>query len=495
MKTRIVTCLAAISLLAASGITGRTAAQAAHYPYILVDLGTFGGPQSYLDVPATPITPQGFVLGTADTTISDTDYPNFNPYMVGFPDPDISHAFAWHRGILTDLGALPGNNSSAIFELNARGFGAGMSENGTIDPVTGWPADNAVLWQDGHIINLGTLPGGYESQANFINDRGQVAGFASNGILDPYSMGFWGTQARVFLWQDGVMHDLGTLGGPDSFGGLLNERGQVTGQSYINNTPNSATGIPTMDPFLWQDGHMQDLGTLGGTVGLANWINNRGEVVGQSDLAGDQTVHPFLWDGRALRDLGTLGGDYGGAVWINEAGAVTGWATTTGNRAAHAFLWRNGVMTDLGAAPGDTCSFPESSNDRDQVVGHSGLCGTPESAYRGTLWEHGATYRLDTLVAPSAISVLNGLYIDDRGEIVGYGVLPNGDQHVILLVPAPLAALEGLNSNAPAPGTVAPAVPPHASAVPCTNMLPWKAPSATWHARMAHRSLLPCLGG
>jgi probable HAF family extracellular repeat protein len=53
---------------------------------------------------------------------------------------------------------------------------------------------------------------------------------------------------------------------------------------------------------------MIDLGTLGGTCGLAAVVNNRGQVVGQSDLVGDLTAHPFLWDQGVLTDLGTLGG-------------------------------------------------------------------------------------------------------------------------------------------------------------------------------------------
>jgi len=82
-------------------------------------------------------------LGTADTTIPDTDYPNFNPFMVGFPDPYLAQAFEWRNGQLINLGALPGNNSSAVFEVNGNGVGVGMSETATVDPYTGWPGDNA----------------------------------------------------------------------------------------------------------------------------------------------------------------------------------------------------------------------------------------------------------------------------------------------------------------------------------------------------------------
>ena len=47
-------------------------------------------------------------------------------------------------------------------------------------------------------------------------------------------------------------------------GGTSYERGQIVGGSYINQTPNATTGIPTIDPFLWEHGRMIDRGEIKG---------------------------------------------------------------------------------------------------------------------------------------------------------------------------------------------------------------------------------------
>ena len=63
------------------------------------------------------------------------------------------------------------------------------------------------------------------------------------------------------------MLDIGTLGGNDAFAITVNERGQIGGHSYTNTIPNPETGIPTVDPFFRDNGHMIDVGGLGGKIG------------------------------------------------------------------------------------------------------------------------------------------------------------------------------------------------------------------------------------
>jgi probable HAF family extracellular repeat protein len=319
----------------------------------------------------------------------------------------------------------------------------GTSETALIDPILNVKQVHAVLWKDRGIEDLGTF-GGYESVADENNNRGQVVGIAQNTIPDPFSIFYFllfgstdGTQTRAFVWQSGHKRDLGTLGGPDSVAFYVNEGGQAAGSSYTSAIPNPTTGVPTLDPFLWQNGRMVDLGNLGGTLGFPLAMNNRGEVAGAATLQGDVTIHPFLWNGRTLLDIGTLGGDTGQATAINDGGDVVGEADLPGSQTHDAFLWKRGMMTDLGNL-GQT-SFAFAINSPGQVVGHSSI---NDGTFRAFLWEDGGPMvDLNTLIPQgSSLLLTDAATVNDRGEITGNGV-PAGCSdvdtcgHAFLLIP------------------------------------------------------------
>ena len=79
----------------------------------------------------------------------------------------------------------------------------------------------------------------------------------------------WG---RGVIPKHSSVHGIGV--GPHSQAHDINNRGQVVGYSYIG------SGSP--HAFLWEDGEMTDLGTLGGYDSEANGINDRGQVAGFS---------------------------------------------------------------------------------------------------------------------------------------------------------------------------------------------------------------------
>jgi probable HAF family extracellular repeat protein len=418
-----------------------------HHHYTLIDLGTLGGRQSYLNFYAQVLNRHGMIAGFADTPAGDPHFPNFD--SCANPDCLVSHAIVRRNGIVTDLGALTPDTSSAALWVSDSGMVAGVSGNGLTDPLLGVPEIRGVLWKDYQINDLGTL-GGNESFASAVNSRGTVVGVAANGIPDDFSFFGWGTQARAFAWRNGAMRDLGTLGGPDAFAVTINDRGQIAGNSYTDSTPNPTTGIPTVDPFLWQDGRIVDLGTLGGTFGVVNAMNLRGQVAGDSNLVGDNASHPFLWDGERMIDLGSFGGNFGDVTAMNDSGDVVGSMNLAGDDMWHAFFWHNGTLTDLGTL--DKCSTAWGINNRGQIVGGTGDCGVPVHA---VLWEKGRIINLTSLVPPH-VQLTYALNINERGEIAALGRVEgdgdNGVEHAFLLIPAtePASAEAAVALSAPA---------------------------------------------
>ena len=257
------------------------------------------------------------------------------------------------RWTITDLGTFGARwTSGSAAAVNARGQVVGT--NGTAEGK-----QHAFLWQNGKMRDLGTL-GGRDSGASAINASGQVIGTSLTSKPQ---------HVHAFIWKDGKMTDLGTLGGKSSRPRALNDRGQVVGESF------TASGM--VHAFLWQNGKMTDLGTLGGSDSFASGINDRGQVVGSSSTS-NGSQHAFLWQSGKMTDLGTLGAHFtsSSATAINGRGQVVGTSylakvTQTGQQ-GHAFVWQNGVMTDLGTlGAGYATSEAVALNERGVVVGSS----------------------------------------------------------------------------------------------------------------------------
>jgi probable HAF family extracellular repeat protein len=427
-----------------------------HHHYQLVQIPTFGGPGvNFFDNTNNigVLNARGVVSGgAADTKIPDPYAP-----VYWWSNGNITHAFRWQNGTLTNLGSLPGTNNSGSAWISANGLIAGISENGQIDPsVKDLPEISAVMWRDGQIINLGSLPGGgYQSAAVSVNNRGEVVGVATNLVPDSNSLlqhnpNLWsglayGYQLRAFIWdQESGMQDLGTLGtGTDAEALKINGRGQVIGDSYLNSEPSpvcAAVGLNLVTgTFLWENGEMTNLGSFGGTCTVPGDLNEHGQVVGASYVKGDLFQRAFIWQNGSFRDLGgSLGGKNTGAIAINENGESVGVGYLAGEITFHATLWRAvGQITDLGTVGSDPCSFAQGVNDEGQVVGDS----TPTDCQnfntsRAFLWEHGSIVDLNTLIPPkSSLYLLYAFTINNRGEIAVNGRDAHGIEQAALLIP------------------------------------------------------------
>jgi hypothetical protein len=123
-------------------------------------------------------------------------------------------------------------------------------------------------------------------------------------------------------------------------------------------------------------------------------------------------------------------------------GEIVGAATNPLDKALLAFSWNGGLMTNLGTLNGNACSVADAVNSRGQVVGGSGLSfpafspSCTDAIEHAVLWEDGKILDLNSLVSvPSELTLNEATFINDRGEISGFGSLANGDTHAVELIP------------------------------------------------------------
>jgi probable HAF family extracellular repeat protein len=361
------------------------------------------------------------------------------------PQDNQDHKDRQHvRYALKVLGTLGGTFSEAV-GINNSGSMAGSSA------TTGDVALHAALWQHGVITDLGTL-GGPNSAAPEAepqpNERGEVAGASDTSTPDPNGEDFcfFGTHliCLPFIWKQGVLTALSTLGGNNAEAWQINNRGQVIGAAEnTTQDPNCTAFTLEVEPVIWERGKIQELPTVSGDLdGLAQAINDRGQAVGISTNCPSELFvfpsHAVLWTrvpGKVgVIDLGNLGSSkFNIAFGINNRGQVVGQSGLTGDMAFHAFLWQDGAMTDLGTLPGDVVSWAETINSKGEAVGTS---FDANSNMHPFVWQDGMMTNLNTLVPrDSPMFLLEALGNNDLGQIVGYGQLSNGDVQAYVLTP------------------------------------------------------------
>jgi len=323
--------------------------------------------------------------------------------------------------------------------LNNRGWVAGfVNRPGNATRV-------AALWRDGSLDTLGTL-GGPNSNVQWpgLSNNGMVAGIAETADLDPlheewsctaFFPTVTGHICRGFVWEDGVLTTLPTLGGHQGFATGVNSRGQAIGgaETAVHDPTCNAPQVLQFRAVLWEPtkGRMQQLPPLpGDSTSAATAINSRGQVVGISgdcDIAVGQLSarHSVLWENGTPTNIGDLGGD----AWhtpmdINERGDVVGFSNPPGpgdpegEFIAHAFFWdkHSDQAIDIGVLDGDSFSEAFAINSRGQVVGVS--FGGPNGSH-AFLWQNGVLRDLNGLVDIGPDVLQSAQDINDAGQITG----------------------------------------------------------------------------
>ena len=249
----------------------------------------------------------------------------------------VSHAYLWRNGVRTDIGSAVGRDT-VPWALDDKGA------------IVGYVDGFAYEWKDGSATSLH-----FAGEATGINKFGTIIGhYWTSGT---YGFG----QDRAIVYRDGVLTELGTLGGTYSGAGGINDKGIIVGSSYL---PMSST----LRAFAWQDGVMRQLQDLDGSQSMAGHINNHGVIVG---AAIDTTGHQWMARWASPDSAPELVMQRGAANALNDHGDIAGNNLDTGKPF---LLESDGTLTSLLDLPamqaGGWHTFsPMSMNDRGWIVG------------------------------------------------------------------------------------------------------------------------------
>ncbi len=358
------------------------------------------------------------------------------------------------------LASLGGAVVSGISE-NEQNFVSGyslLSDNATLHAALWRPSSTAA-------VDLMTL-GGTNSAVEWPNHlAGHVVGISQTATADPlgeqwscsYPAGggflpYTGQECRGFVWSDGAMRQLGTLGGNNSFASGSNESGQIVGwaETAVHDATCVAPQVLQFEAVVWDRlGQAMPLRPLRGDPdSAATAINNSGNVVGISGICQVavgrlSAEHMLLWHNGIPMKIPTLGGTgFNTPEMINDENTVVGFADRPGdmggsNFNGHAFEWTQAAGTvDLGTLSGDSVSFAYSVNNRGQVVGQS--CTPGCAASRAFLYQNGQMYDLNGLLdaASAGFNLIYANDVNDEGQITGLAVDPGGTIVGFRLVPS-----------------------------------------------------------
>lgn len=243
------------------------------------------------------------------------------------------------------------------------------------------------------------------SQANAINNKGDIAGFSSSFNFPNFGATIWRSP------QQPSALDL-TSDGQTSAANDINQAGVAVGYKY---------GTPSgWHAMKWANGAAQELQPLTNQfVGFnyADEINDSGQAVGSSsfDLSGE---HAVMWNSdNTVVDL-SPNAQTGSAYGINNNGVITGQVNGLVQ------LWIDGTSTTVLVTrptdiPANASAFysGESVNITNDVAGYAAWSNDTSSGYKAFLWSSGATTILNP--ADPSYSECIAYGVNDAKEVVG----------------------------------------------------------------------------
>ncbi len=314
----------------------------------------------------------------------------------------ISHAALWLRGSVTplDLGSLGGadtNSATAWPVKNNRGLIVGISDTNENNPLgeafSCWPffapgvptgkICKGFRWEGGVMTSLPPFSGGYNSYATGANNRGQVVGWAENGVRDSScNTAFQILQFRAVIWEpNGEMRELLPLPGDStSAATAINDKGQVVGISGACGI--AVGGVSAAHAVIWENGVPTRIPDFGGqTWNTPTAINNDGIVVGfllPAAAEGTTLFRAFVWTKESgTKMLDQIAGDVrSSALGINGDGTIVGVSRTAG-AVRRAVIWEDANaqvknLNDLAVAGSPYLLIAGDVNAGGEIAGYTG---------------------------------------------------------------------------------------------------------------------------
>jgi probable HAF family extracellular repeat protein len=328
---------------------------------------------------------------------------NNDGWIAGYSHLDASyrHATLWLNDEPVDIGVLGSKNkpknSNVVWPVkNTQGVLVGISQTDSPDPwgenwscsaffppatATGFRCVGFV-WENGKMRELPTL-GGTHGFAAARNNLGKIVGWAENSVRDPEHC----TPPQIFQFRAVVwgpngnqIYELPLFDGDNSSAATaINDGGQIAGIS--GDCDDSIGSATARNAVIWKNGAVTKLPDLGG----AEWntptaLNEHGDSAGFSDHVDDLITEAVYWPSEGgLQALGFLYADHSlsEAFGINAHRQIVGLSC---GDVCRAFLWQNGTMYDLNELipPDDTMLLTHAMdiNDDGVITGRATVLAT-----------------------------------------------------------------------------------------------------------------------